>query len=144
MLLLLAVWIGLTQLATWATATINDLRYGSPRVFQLDAVLGHRDSAAHPTHLLVLNLNGTILLEEFPGGDASKMRSFLLTSLVGSESHLLPVTLRLLPRQDQPGRPDLVVNVGDAISLMINDQGTFRPPTQAERQHLLPLLQANH
>ncbi|HET8841394.1 MAG TPA: hypothetical protein VFN35_07990 [Ktedonobacteraceae bacterium] len=142
-LLLLALWVGLTQLVTWATNAINDFRYGYPRAFQLDAVLGHQDSAAHPTHLLVLNLHGEILLEEMPGGDVSKARSYILTSLVGSGSDLLPVTLQLLPRQDRPGQPDLVVQVGDTISLMINDQGKFRPPTPAKRQQRLSLVQAN-
>lgn len=141
--LLLALWVGLTQLVTWGTNKLNDLRYGYPRVFQLDAVLGHQDDPARPTHLLVLNLNGEIILEEFPGGDVAKARSYILTSLVGSGSDLLPVTLQLLPRQDRPGQPDLVVNVGNTISLMVNDQGKFRPPTPAERQQLLHLLQAS-
>ncbi|HET8843401.1 MAG TPA: hypothetical protein VFN35_18205 [Ktedonobacteraceae bacterium] len=82
LLVLLALWVGLTQLVTWGTNKINDLRYGYPRVFQMDAVLGHQDSVAHPTHLLALNLSGEIILEEFPGGDVSKARNYILTSLV--------------------------------------------------------------
>ncbi|HET8841351.1 MAG TPA: hypothetical protein VFN35_07775 [Ktedonobacteraceae bacterium] len=134
-LLLLALWVGLTQLVSWATTKMNDIRYGYPRVFQLDAVLGHQDSAARPTHLLALNLNGEVLLEEFPGGDLPKARSYILASLVGSGSDLLP-------HQDRPGQPDLVVEIGDVVSLMVNDQGKFRAPTPAERQQLLLLLRS--
>lgn len=142
-LLLLGLWVGVTQLAIWGTNKLNDLRYGYPRVFQMDVVLGHQDSTTHPTHLLALNLHGEILLEEMPGGDVSKARSYILTSLAGSGSDLLPVTAQLLPHPNRPGQPDLVVQVGDTVVLMINDQGKFRPPTPAERQQLLSLLQAS-
>lgn len=135
----LVLWVGIAQVVTWGTNKINDWRYGYPRVFQMDVVLGHQDSVAHPTHLLVMNLHGEIILEEFPGGDVSKARSYVMTSLVGNGDDLLPVTLRLLQR---PGhQPDLVVEVGETFSLLVNNQGSFRAPTPDERQQLLLLLQ---
>lgn len=139
---LVLLWTGITQVVTWSTNKLNDWRYGYPRVFQMDAVLGHQDSAAHPTHLLALNLKGEIILEEFPGGEVSKAKRYVLTSLVGTGSDLLPVTLQLLEREGHAGHPDLIVDVGGTLSLLVNDQGSFRPPTPAERQQLLLLLQA--
>jgi len=36
----------------WVGNTWNDLHYGYPRTYQTDAVVGHGDSAAHPSHFL--------------------------------------------------------------------------------------------
>jgi len=106
----------------------------------MDAVVGHHDDPAHPTHLLALNLRGEILLEEFPGGDVSQARSYILTTLAGHGSDLAVVTLRLID-PGHTGKPDVIVAVGDLLSILINDQGSFRPPTPGERQQILPYLQ---
>jgi hypothetical protein len=65
-----AVYVGLTllcmvvgfivfsALSTWWQHTDDYLHYGMPRTSQMDAVVGHQDSAAHPSHFLALNLDG--------------------------------------------------------------------------------------
>src|SRR5215469_16870910 len=71
----------------------DDLHYGRPRTFQIDAVVGQNDSASNPSHFIALNLNGRIEVIEFPGGDASKARIYLGPQLYGSGQDLIPVTL---------------------------------------------------
>lgn len=63
----------------WGFASIvyDDLTYGRPRTTQIDAAVGHQDSAAHPTHILALNLRGQIHIIELLGGDAQKARIFV-------------------------------------------------------------------
>jgi len=140
-LVLLLLWVGISQLVTWGGNTLNDLRYGYPRTFQMDAVISHHDDPAYPTHLLALNLHGEIILEEFPGGDVSQARSYLLTTLVGPGSDQAVVTLRLIDPL-YTGKPDVIVTVGDLLIILVNDQSGFRPPTPSERQQLLPYLQS--
>jgi hypothetical protein len=142
LLVLLLLIIGASQLIAWGTVKWDDWRYGNPRTFQMDALVGHHDDPAHLTHLLAINLHGEIILEEFPGGNVSQAKSYILTTLAGPDRDLAVVTLRLID-PGHTGRPDLVVMVGNATSVLINDhdQGGFRPPTPVERQQLLPFLQ---
>ena len=51
---------------------------GILRTAQLDAVVGHNDSAAHPTHFIFINLHGQIQIIEIQGGDAAKLMSTLV------------------------------------------------------------------
>ena len=126
--------IGLTMSATillicllqmtlvWGTMTYNDLRYGRPRTFQIDAIVGHNDSAAHPTHLVAMNLKGQIEILELPGGDASHARMLVGPTLSGDGSDLMPVTLQLVDRQGNH-HPDLLVQCG-GIELWFKNERT--------------------
>src|SRR5579863_4317604 len=49
---LLAVVIALSN---WVGTTLDDLRYGYPRTFQIDAYVGHNESAGTPSHFIALN-----------------------------------------------------------------------------------------
>jgi hypothetical protein len=49
------IFLGQLLLA-WVNTSLDDLHYGRPRTFQVDAVVGHGDSAATPSHFLALNL----------------------------------------------------------------------------------------
>src|SRR5437868_12181949 len=62
-------WIAFSALASWWQVTQDDWHYGRPRTFQIDAVVGHNDSAANPSHFIALNLNRHIQIIEIPGGD---------------------------------------------------------------------------
>lgn len=112
-----------TALSVTAIA-YNDLRFGRPRTFQLDAVVGHHDSAAHPTHFTAMNLGGHIEILEIPGGDASHARMLVGPTLTGAGSDLVPVTLQLVDRE-RNHHPDLLVQCG-AIELWFkNENGSF-------------------
>lgn len=107
-----------------ATVAYNDLRYGRPRTFQVDAVVGHNDSAAHPTHFTAMNLEGHIEILELPGGDASHARMLVGPTLAGDGADLVPVTLQLVDRQGNH-HPDLLVQCGAVELWFKNEQGTF-------------------
>ena len=133
LLIVLISWFGISRLLVWGNTTWNTLVYGYPRTFQMDAVIGHQDSASQPTHLIAINRHGEIDIIEFPGGDATKAHTYVLKGLTGLTSDTDPVTLQLVdPTHD--GKPDLLITVGHTESILINDKGSFRPPTPAERQ----------
>jgi hypothetical protein len=72
LLCMLVGFIVFSALTTWWQHTDDYLHYGMPRTFQMDAVVGHQDSAAHPSHFLALNLGGHLSVIEMQGGDLSK------------------------------------------------------------------------
>jgi hypothetical protein len=139
-LLLLLLWWSISQALAWGTNELNTLQYGYPRTFQIDAVVGQNDTLQHPSHFIALNLHGTITIIDFPAGDATKARDFVLTSLMGPNSDLDPVTLRFVD-VNHNGRPDMLINMGGIESVLVNDQGTFRSPTPTEQQQILQQLQ---
>lgn len=107
-----------------ATVAYNDLRYGRPRTFQMDAVVGHNDSVAHPTHFTAMNLQGHIEILEIPGGDASHARMLVGPTLSGDGADLAPVTLQLVDRQGNH-HPDLLVQCGAVELWFINKGDSF-------------------
>ncbi len=131
MLAMLALWTVLSLAVSWGSTTWNDLHYGRPRTFQIDALVGHTDSAANPSHFIALNLHGRIEVIEFPGGDGSKARIYLGPQLYGTDANLIPVTLSFV---DVNGthRPDMIVHFQNTQLVFINDQGGFRPATPDE------------
>ena len=138
-LVLLLLWWVISQVLVWGTNELNDIRYGRPRTFQIDAVVGQGDDAQHPSHFIALNLHGTITILDFPAGDATKARDFVLTSVVGPDSDLDPVTLKFVD-VNQNGKPDMLIDVGNVEAVLVNDQGTFRSPSPAEQQQILQQL----
>ena len=119
--------------SAWWHTSQDDAHYGRPRTMQVDAVVGHQDSRAHPSHFIALNLRRQVLIIELPGGDATHMRVFMGPVLMGEGSDLVPVTLEV---RDVNGdhTPDLVVHIQQNTVVFVNDGGTFRLAT--ERDHL--------
>ncbi|WP_376796210.1 FG-GAP repeat domain-containing protein [Thermogemmatispora sp.] len=125
-------WVVLSALTGWWQTTLDDWRYGRPRTFQIDAAVGHGDSAANPSHFIALNLNRHVEIIEFPGGDATKARIYVGPVLVGPGQDLTPVTLSFQDLNGD-GRPDMVVTIEDSHFFFINENGTFRPARPGER-----------
>jgi hypothetical protein len=140
LLIVILLWLGISQLISWGTNEVNDLRYGTPRTFQTDEFVGQGDSAQHPSHFIALNLHGTIVVVEFLGGDPAKTRDFELSSALGPDADLEVVTLRFVD-VNHNGRPDMLVDIGGVQSILVNDGSTFRPPTPVEQQQILQYLQ---
>ena len=140
MIVMLALWTLLTLAANWWNTTWNDIHYGRPRTFQVDAVVGQNDSASNPSHFIALNLNGRIEVIEFPGGDASKARIYLGPQLYGNGQELIPVTISFV---DVNGNhhPDMIIHFQDTNIVYINDQGGFRPANAGEIQAVQQYLQ---
>jgi hypothetical protein len=104
----------------WATIAADDLRYGRPRTFQIDAFVGH-EAGKTPSHFLALNLHGQAHILELPGGDASKTRIFLGPQLAGAQTDLVPVTLQFT----EGAHPDMIVTFGAIQVRYINRDGSF-------------------
>ena len=131
LVVMLLGWIVLSVLTNWWTIMQDDLHYGRPRTFQTDAVVGHNDSAASPSHFIALNLNRHIQVVEFPGGDSTKAKVYVGPILVGPGQDLSVVTLTFKDVNGD-GKPDLIINVQDSHFVFINDNGQFRTPHQGE------------
>lgn len=93
MVLMFVLWLAATGLASWWQLHQDDVTYGRPRTFQTDAVVGHFDSVAHPSHFVAENLHRRVVIFELPGGDASKARVYVGPLLYGPGADLAPVTL---------------------------------------------------
>ncbi len=126
MFIMVIGWLMFSSLNTWWTNTQNDWQYGRPRTYQVDAVVGHNDSKANPSHFIAINLNRQIIVIEIPGGDASKTRIFNGPTLIGPGQELTPVTLTFQDVNND-GKLDMVINVQDAHFVFLNENGTFKP-----------------
>lgn len=142
MLAMLALWTLLSFLFSWWNTTLDDIRYGRPRTFQVDAVVGHNDSAASPSHFIAINLNGRIDVIEMPGGDASHARIYLGPQLYDTGDNLTPVTLSFLDVNGDH-KPDMIVHFKSSEIVFINDGGGFRP-LRPDEQHTVEQFLRDH
>ncbi len=54
MIFMLILWTLLTLVVSWWNTTWDDIHYGRPRTFQIDAVVGQNDSASNPSHFIAV------------------------------------------------------------------------------------------
>lgn len=132
MLFMLALWLGLQWLGAWWSLHNDDVTYGRPRTFQFDAVFGHSDSVASPTHIIIVNLNRHIILIELPGGDSSHARIYNGPTLFQDGGDLLPVTAKAIDVNGD-GKLDVVLYVQEQRIVFINDGTQFRPLKAGEQ-----------
>ncbi|MBO0794064.1 MAG: hypothetical protein J2P36_24375 [Ktedonobacteraceae bacterium] len=130
------VSVGITMAATvtlillfqiiwaWGTTFSNDLRYGRPRTFQTDAVVGHQDSKTHPSHFIAVNLNGRVQILELPGGDATHARVYSGPQLSGKDADLVPVTLHFVDTHGDH-HPMMIAQFGGLEVRYANEKGVF-------------------
>jgi hypothetical protein len=136
----LLLWIGLTWFMAWGNGVLDLLQYGYPRTYQVDAVVGQGDSAAHPSHFLALNLHGQIVIIDFLAGNPARAREFTIPGILGPNADQMVVTLRFID-VSHTGRPDMIITAGGVETFLVNADGTFRPPTPDEQQQILTFLQ---
>jgi len=136
MLAMAALFLLLSSAGTWIQTTKDDLTYGRPRTFNIDAVVGHNDSAANPTHFIAINLNRHVEVIEQPGGDSSKMRVYQVTTLFGDGEDLAPVTLSFRDLLSN-GKLDMLIHINNTVIAYINDNGSFRPSKPGEIKGLM-------
>lgn len=135
MLVMAFLAIALSALGSWWQVHMDDMQYGRPRTFQLDAVVGHADSAANPSHFIFINLNRHIEIIELPGGDATHAHIYLGPVLFGEGQDLTPVTADIRDVNGD-GKPDLVVHILNQQLVFINDGSQFRPLQTGEHVNL--------
>lgn len=109
------------------TATAN--------IFQMAAIVGHKDSVSRPSIFFALDLQGQATILELPGGSFVASRAYIGPSLSGSN---VSVTLRF---QDVIGNslPDMIIYAAQNIYIFENDGITFFPvPPGQIQQNKLP------
>lgn len=132
---MLALWTGFSQVGIWWQIHRDDSTYGRPRTFQIDAVVGHGDSASNPSHFIAINLNRHVVIIELPGGESAKAKIYTVTTLLGDGQDLTPVTLRFKDVNGD-GLLDMEIHIQDQTIALLNDQGGFRPAKQGETIHV--------
>lgn len=128
--------VALSSFTSWWHIHLDDMQYGRPRTFQLDAVVGHGgDSATNPTHFIFMNLNRHIEIIELPGGDSAHARIYPGPILFGDGQDLTPVTAEIHDVNGD-GKPDLIIHIQDQQLVFINDGSQFRPLRSGEHVNI--------
>lgn len=141
MIAMLVLWeLGSFTLA-WGLARYDDFRYGYPRTYQTDAVVGHgNDNLLHPTHFMAINLNRQAIVVEFPAGNPSGAQSYVVPYyILGQGGDLTPITLEFRDVTGD-GKPDMIIHIHlqtqDQTFVFVNDANKFRSPTSKDNIHL--------
>jgi hypothetical protein len=126
MLLMAALFFAFNTLGSWWQIHQNDVTYGRPRTFQINAVVGHNDSLSNPSHFIFINLNRHVVIIELPGGDTTHARIYNGPTLFGDGQDLTPITAEFKDVNGD-GRPDMIVHIQDQRLVFINDGTQFVP-----------------
>ncbi len=127
--------VSFSAIGSWWQIHQDDVTYGRPRTFQVDAVVGHNDSASNPSHFIFLNLNRHVVIIEFPGGDSSHARIYNGPTLFGNGQDLTPITAEFKDVNGD-GKLDMIVFIQDQRLVYINDGTQFRPLRPGEQVNL--------
>ena len=117
-LILVMLYLVIGWLYSLGVAGYNRWSYGPTPTYHLDAVVGDDDSPAYPTHIVAMNVHGTVVVEVAPAGDFSKVATYVMPQLNapgwGSLDDVI-VTLEVAGRGSTPnivvhlmGGPDLL------------------------------------
>jgi hypothetical protein len=131
------LWQAGMAITSWGASEYNMILYGNPRTFQIDAVVGHGDSAQHPSHFIAVNLHGQVSVLEYPAGDPGKVRQIAVMSLINQDQAV--VTLAFVR---VAGKLDLIIAAGGEQTPLVNDGKTFRNPTADEQKTIAQALAA--
>jgi hypothetical protein len=104
-------WFGLNAVTTWYQGVQNDWTYGKERHFEINAVVGHSDSATNPSHFTAENNNGQIMVIELPGNHVSKAKIYQIETVPGNVGNP-PVKISFQDLNGD-GKLDMLVQIGD-------------------------------
>jgi hypothetical protein len=135
LLVLVAVGLLVQTGLTWGQRQLDTMRYGFPRTAQITAYVGHGDERLGPTVIETRNINGQISVLVFPAGDASQINVLDGPYLVGPDAPY-EVARPMLRDMNGDTHVDLLVEVRGELVVYINERGTFRLITAAERANL--------
>ena len=124
MIAALALWLIFSSLLAWGIRKYNDIVYGYPRYYQTDAVVGHNDSPAHPSHFIAQNLHGQVIVIELPGGNPTKSYDYVGPTMIASGDDLIPITLSFIDVHHN-GKPDMFIHIQDHEFYFCNDGTKF-------------------
>jgi hypothetical protein len=120
----IALWVSFSAILAWGTTEFNNIFYGYPRFYQTDAVVGHGDSTAHPSHFIALNLHGQVIVIELPAGNPSKSYEYIGPDLIANGDDQIPITLSFSD-VNHDGRPDMIIHILDHEVIFCNDGTKF-------------------
>jgi len=125
MIAALALWVTASTLLAWGTEKYNDLIYGNPRIYQTAYVVGHnRDSQAHPSHFVALNLHGQVIIVEFPAGDPTKSIDYVGPALIAVGDEKIPILLSFSD-VNHDNKVDMIVHIQDKVVHFCNSGTRF-------------------
>ena len=125
MIAALALWVTASTLLAWGTEKYNDLIYGNPRIYQTAYVVGHnRDSQAHPSHFVALNLHGQVIIVEFPAGDPTKSIDYVGPALIAVGDEKIPILLSFSD-VNHDNKVDMIVHIQDKVVHFCNSGARF-------------------
>jgi len=124
MIAALALWVTFSSLLAWGIGKYDDVVYGYPRISETDAVVGHNDSTAHPSHFIAQNLHGQVIVIELPGGDPTKSLDYIGPNLIANGDDLIPITLSFSDVHHN-GRPDMIIHIQDREVIFCNTGTKF-------------------
>ncbi len=124
MIAALALWLTFSSLLAWGIGKYNDVMYGYPRYYQTDAVVGHYDSPAHPSHFVAMNLHGQVVVVELAGGNPNRSFDYVGPSMIAKGDDLIPITLTFSDVHHN-GKPDMVIHIQDREFIFCNDGTKF-------------------
>jgi hypothetical protein len=130
-----ALIVSFSAIGNWWQIHQDDVTYGRPRTFQTDAVVGHNDSLANPSHFIFINLNRHVVIIELPGGDAAHARIYSGPTLFGNGQDLTPITAEFKDVNGD-GKLDMIVMIQDQRLVYINTGTEFRPLQPGEQVNL--------
>jgi hypothetical protein len=127
MFVMVAGWIAINALGAFWQVKQDDWHFGMPRTYQVNAVVGHNDSASNPSHFIAINLNRHVEVIEIPGGDASHAVIYTDPTLLGDGQDLTPVTLSFSDVNGD-GKTDMLVHILDQTLIFLNNGTKFVAP----------------
>jgi hypothetical protein len=125
MTMMVILFISWTLISNWWTNHQLDATYGFPRTWQTDAVVGHSDSADHPSHFIFLNLSGHVIIIELPGGDVSHAKIYSGPTIFTNDAASVPVTGEFKDVNGD-GKIDMIVHIQDQRIIYLNDGTQFK------------------
>jgi hypothetical protein len=136
----LAAYVLFSMALEWAQVKLDDLQYGRPRTFQMDAYVGHNEAEGLPSHFIAMNLNRRVTIMELPGGNSTQAKTIVGPYLFGQGEDLTPVQLDARDLNTD-GRADLIVSVKSEQLIYVNEGESFRLMTPEEQAALRQTLQ---
>jgi hypothetical protein len=115
-ILLILGWTGLNFATSWYLGVQNDWTYGKQRHFEINAVVGHSDSATNPSHFTAENNNGQIIVIELPGNNVSKAKIYQIETVPGNSGN--PPVKISFQDMNADGRADMLVQIGDGSATL--------------------------
>ena len=109
----------------------DDLRYGRPRVFHLQADLNPNDESTEITHLYAFNVDGQARVIIFPAKANESLQELRLPYIPGrSRGNVVP-RLTMVPVTSD-AYPDLIIDLDGELIMYVAENGGFRLANDSE------------